>query len=223
MSTAAFLSYHSADRHVASAVRRALVDAGVKCFLAHENVVISEEWRLRLLAELGSCDVFVCILSAAYVQSAWCVQECGIVAMRSEVVVVPLSLDGTQPPGFLANLQFAAIQPRAINLLAILPAFLQSSTGSSRGIDLAIAALASASSHVEANRASALLVPMVSSLTREQARGVVSSIFKNAWAQHAKTCLECLLPSVLAQCKGELGSRMVAAVRKHLKGAPPGG
>lgn len=223
MAAAAFLSYHSADREVASAVRRALVGAGVDCFLAHENVVIAEEWRLRLLAELRACDVFVCILSTSYVQSAWCVQECGIVAMRPDVIVVPLSLDGTQPPGFLANLQFAAIQPRAISLLAILPAFLQSSTGRSRGIDLAIGALEMASSHVEANRASALLVPMVGSLTREQARGVVHSILKNTWARHAKACLECLLPSVLAQCKGELGSRTAAAARKHLKGAPPGG
>ncbi len=73
--------------------------------MAHEHIQVSEEWRLRILKELTVCDIFICILSQAYLASPWCVQESGISAIRDGMTIIPLSLDGTIPPGFISNIQ----------------------------------------------------------------------------------------------------------------------
>ncbi len=49
----AFLSYQSADKEVAAKIKVILSQLGVESFLAHEDINVSEEWRLSILAELG--------------------------------------------------------------------------------------------------------------------------------------------------------------------------
>jgi hypothetical protein len=92
----AFLSYQSADKEVAAKIKAILSRLGVESFLAHEDINVSEEWRLAILAELAKVDLFIPILSAHYYDSIWCKQESGIAAFR-EITIVPLSLDGSIP------------------------------------------------------------------------------------------------------------------------------
>lgn len=223
MLSSAFLSYHSADRAVAASVKRILVDYGVECFLAHEHIAVSEEWRRRLLVELKTCDLFVCILSSAYLQSPWCIQECGIAATREDVVVIPLSIDGTSPPGFLANTQFAPIEVKSLHILNLLPAFLHNSAAQMRGIELGISVIGRSRSHLEANTACSLLMPMLPKLTREQVRRMAQEVFENVWAQNAPYCLNRLLPALLDLHKAQLGTRMSAAIRKLIRASARGG
>jgi len=85
-------------------------------FMAHEDIQVSEEWRLRLLKELRSNDIFICLLSQNYVNSHWCMQESGVAAFRRGLVVVPLRLDGTLPPGFLSAVQAIHFDPNDVQL-----------------------------------------------------------------------------------------------------------
>ena len=101
----AFVSYSVEKKDAGRAVKACLSGYGYECFLAHEDLQVSEEWKHRILEELGIADVFVTLLSAEFLTSKWCSQELGFIISRPDVLVVPLSLDGTMPYGFIEHLQ----------------------------------------------------------------------------------------------------------------------
>jgi hypothetical protein len=102
---AGFISYSTIDRVQAGAVRDYLTAIGVDCFLAHDDLGVSEEWKRRILEELHWMNVFVALLSASFKSSDWASQELGFAVARPEVPIIPLSLDGTVPFGFISHLQ----------------------------------------------------------------------------------------------------------------------
>lgn len=101
----AFISYSVVEKRIGGAVKKALEAFAVESFLAHEDIQVSEEWKARILQELREVDVFVAVLSANFKASEWCSQELGFIVSRPEVLVVPLRIDGTNPYGFISNLQ----------------------------------------------------------------------------------------------------------------------
>jgi len=101
----AFISYSIEDKATAGAVKRALNTYDIDCFMAHEDIQVSEEWRERILDELAACQVFIALLSQAFKRSDWAPQEVGVVAGRADVAIVPLCLDETIPFGFIAKIQ----------------------------------------------------------------------------------------------------------------------
>src|ERR1700740_414160 len=94
----AFMSYQTEDRHMATAVAQLLMSLGVGCFMAHEHIEVSVQWRDEILRQIGLADLFVPILSQRYYASIWCKQESGIAAFR-RMTIIPLSTDGSIPPG----------------------------------------------------------------------------------------------------------------------------
>jgi hypothetical protein len=106
---AVFISYSSEDKKFGAEVQSLFSEFGVGSFLAHETIEVSEDWRLRILSELTTCSLFVPILSASFLKSVWTQQEVGSVVLRPNVTIAPISIDGTKPPGFLANLQCAFV------------------------------------------------------------------------------------------------------------------
>lgn len=100
-----FISYSSNDRQRAAEVKVALTSVGVDAFMAHDDIHISQQWRDRILAELAAMKVFVVLLSNAFRQSDWTAQEVGVAVGRSDVLIIPVSLDGTVPFGFIAAIQ----------------------------------------------------------------------------------------------------------------------
>ena len=125
MASNAFLSYQTADKASAGRVKAALAKVKISSFLAHEDIAVSEEWRSKILEELAKIDLFICLLSKHYLESAWCVQESGIAVFRPGVAIVPLSLDGTTPPAFMSHLQSVKVKPDDISLDTLLPAFIK--------------------------------------------------------------------------------------------------
>lgn len=102
---AAFVSYSVDNKIFGGVVKECLAGHGYSCFLAHEDLQVSEEWKHRILEELGRADVFVALLSKDFMKSKWCDQEVGFILSRPGVLVVPLSIDGTTPYGFIDHLQ----------------------------------------------------------------------------------------------------------------------
>jgi hypothetical protein len=100
-----FISYSTQERHVAAEVKTVLASLGVDAFMAHDDIHVSQQWRDRILAELMSMQVFVPLLSKAFKQSDWASQEVGVAVARREVLIIPASLDGTIPYGFIAAFQ----------------------------------------------------------------------------------------------------------------------
>ncbi len=106
----AFLSYQTNDKLVAGKVRQLLEALAIPSFLAHEDIEVSAEWRLEILKKIRRTDVFIPILSQYYYQSVWCVQESGIAVFR-KMTIIPLSIDGSIPQGFLSPVQSTKIDP----------------------------------------------------------------------------------------------------------------
>src|SRR5260370_16212377 len=100
----AFLSYQTEEKAIAGHVARLLNSLGVATFTAHDDIEVSIEWRGELLKKIGAADLFIPLLSVRYYDSIWCVQELGIAAFRN-MTVIPLSLDGSVPKGFMAYIQ----------------------------------------------------------------------------------------------------------------------
>ena len=103
----AFISYSHLDREFGGQARDVLGEVGIDAFLAHEDLEMSEEWQQRILEELRHCDLFVPLLSKNFLKSPWAPQEAGFIASRppDEVVIAPLSIDGTIPFGFFGHVQ----------------------------------------------------------------------------------------------------------------------
>lgn len=72
--------------------------------MAHEDIEVSEEWRIAILKEIRKAEIFIPILSAQYFESVWCVQESGIAAFR-KMAIIPLAIDATKPKGFFGHIQ----------------------------------------------------------------------------------------------------------------------
>lgn len=117
----AFLSYHHSERHVAARVSDVLRALDIDTFMAHEDIAVSYEWHDAILKALSDADIFVAILSAAYVNSAYCLQESGIAVFRKPTLtIVPLSIDGTIPPGFMNRVQAKPIDPANVSEAVVL-------------------------------------------------------------------------------------------------------
>lgn len=70
--------------------------------MAHEDIHVSQQWRDRILEELRDMQIFVPLLSANFQSSEWTAQETGFaISRRPDVLIIPASLDGTVPGGFL--------------------------------------------------------------------------------------------------------------------------
>ena|GEM_PF-950052 len=95
---------------------------GIQAFLAHEDIDVSEEWRECILKELRSCDIFIPLLSANFLLSKWAPQEVGFIFSRdSDVYIIPFSLDGTTPFGFLSHIQSRKIPPSGVTVEFLIP------------------------------------------------------------------------------------------------------
>lgn len=100
-----FISYSSKDRRIAAKLKDALSEFGLECFLAHDNLKVSDEWKTKILNELNACDIFIPLLSQNFKESEWTAQEIGLAISRPNVLVLPLRIDSTLPYGFNAHLQ----------------------------------------------------------------------------------------------------------------------
>lgn len=106
-----FISYSTANKIVAHTTAKALQTLRIRSFLAHDDLIVSDSWRERIVSELSHCDVFVPLLSNDFKQSEWCAMECGYAIGRSDLTIIPISLDGTLPFGFLSAYQTGFVDP----------------------------------------------------------------------------------------------------------------
>ena len=76
-----FVSHASEDRALATQLHQWLVEAVHEVFLAqdlHDGIAVGEQWEGRLYKELLQADAVVCLVTSAYLASAWCAAEVGI-------------------------------------------------------------------------------------------------------------------------------------------------
>lgn len=195
MDSLAFLSYQTADKAVAGQLKTVLASVGISAFLAHEDIAVSEEWRLKILEEIGRASIFISLLSKDYFQSPWCVQESGIAAYRSDMTVIPLSLDGTTPKGFISNFQSVKVDPDRITIGDLIPGFLKHDFAA--GIALITDIIGRSAGFRSAEVNFQLLLPHIPNMTDEQIKALLERAADNNQVHHASLCAHTYLPPLL--------------------------
>lgn len=195
MARYAFLSYQTADKGTAGRLRQVLAQLGIRSFLAHEDINVSDEWRLTILEEIAKVDIFICLLSKNYIQSAWCAQESGIAAFRA-VPVIPLSLDGTIPPGFIAHLQSVRINSDDIALDTLMPAFLKHDFP--LAIEFLVKQVGEAGNFRGAETHFQKILPHIHKMSNEQIKALLERSAENNQVHHASLCATSYIPPLLA-------------------------
>ncbi len=195
MNTYTFISYQTEDKHVAGQLQRVLAGVGVQSFLAHEDIHVSQEWRQTILEEIVKAGVFICILSKHYYNSEWCVQESGIASFRDEMTIIPLSLDGTIPKGFIGHIQSTKIDPGSITIEDLLPGLIKHDFDF--GIDIVISKIGSSGSYRGAEANFRLILPYVDRLSNEQGKRLLEESEANDQVCHAGECASIFIPPIL--------------------------
>ena len=193
--TKIFISYQTADGSIASRLQKSLSAFGLNSFLAHEDIVVSEVWRTRILEELYTSDICVCLLSTHYLESVWCVQEAGISAFHKGMIPIPLRLDDSLPPGFLNVIQAVKCDPDSISIIDILPGMLHG--GSSAGVDIAISLIEGSRSYRWSETYYQILLPYIQNLTDNQAIRLLNVTRNNGQVFDAGLCAREYVPQVL--------------------------
>lgn len=198
----AFISYSTKDKLAAAAVKAALSTVGIDCFMAHDDLLVSEEWRERILEEIATCDLFIPLLSQHFKTSDWAPQEAGAISMRPEVPVVPLSLDGTVPFGFISKFQSTRVPATGVDPNTILVPLAR------RYPRVAMPALISqvrtAGSFRSAEAAMRPLVPFFDSLTPQEVRALVKASTENGQVWDASLCRAEYLPDLIKRRRADI-------------------
>lgn len=98
-----FISHLTENKESATHLKNALVQYGIDCFVAHEDIEPSKLWQTEIEKALASMDLLCAILTPTFYQSKWCDQEVGIALGRA---IPTLSIKkGADPHGFIGKYQ----------------------------------------------------------------------------------------------------------------------
>jgi TIR domain-containing protein len=181
----AFLSYQTADRHVAAEVRAFLDELGISAFMAHNDIQVSHEWQEVILAELARTDLFIAILSKNYYASHYCLQESGIAIFR-KIVIMPLSTDGSIPPGFMAHLQSRRIEAGKVSHAVLFAGIAKYDC--TFAVDRIINRLGASRSYASAEANFAMLNPYIEEASEKQIVDVLMTARNNSQVAYSFGC-----------------------------------
>jgi len=105
-----FLSHSTEDKEIAGMIKKKLDPFGIDVFLAHEDIEGGTDWTPRLHSEIKTCEIFIILLSTNYHASNFTDQELGM-ALAYGKPLIPISIDGTMPYGFMEKYQSMKCQP----------------------------------------------------------------------------------------------------------------
>ena len=98
-----FLSHLAANRQFAGALQQCLLEYGISCFVAHNDIEPTTEWVVEIEMALATCDAAVALLTPNFHKSNWTDQELGF-AMGRGLPVFAVHL-GQTPYGFIGRFQ----------------------------------------------------------------------------------------------------------------------
>jgi len=205
----AFMSYQTDERATAAKVSELLNKIGITSFMAHEHIEVSVEWRTEIIRQLGLAELFVPILSKKYYDSIWCKQESGIAAFRA-MTIIPLSIDGSIPQGFLGHIQSTKISPDAPTFKDLVPGLAKQDV--SFLIDAITKIISGSANFRKAESNFELILPYIDRATDGQLAELLKVSTQNNQVCNAGLCAQTYLPPLLASH----GHLLDAATKKEL-------
>ena len=98
-----FVAHLATHRVFAAELQEALLDFGVSCFIAHNDIEPTQEWQTQIETALATCDALVALLHQNFHASNWTDQEIGF-AMGRGIPAFAVSF-GEDPYGFIGRFQ----------------------------------------------------------------------------------------------------------------------
>lgn len=101
-----FVSYSSKDdgKIDFDKITNTLDEIGFRCFIAKEDIKLSEFWENKILKQLDESHIIVAILSKNFKSSNYCNHELGI-AIHRDMLVIPLHIEPIESYGFFKKYQ----------------------------------------------------------------------------------------------------------------------
>lgn len=214
--TTAFISYSHKDREYGTQVKTVFDKIGIKAFLAHEDLEVSDEWRERIIEELSSCDIFVPLLSENFLASEWAPQEAGFIISRlPDVIVAPLSIDGTIPCGFLSLFQSRHIPREGITHELLVVPLLKKAPH--KLLPSLIRYVRDSKGFRTAEHRMLPLVPFFPEFTQEEAQALGEAAVKNSQIWDAAECKMNYLPEFIRVQGDNLKQETLQALRYQIE------
>lgn len=211
----AFISYSTDDREVARNVKSILNKYSIDSFLAHEDINVSQEWKTRIVRELGDSEIIIPLLSASFKGSEWAPQEIGFAFGRGDVLFIPLSIDGTTPFGFISHIQGKRIPDAGLNNDLLIDPIMDRFPHDI--IPRLIERLRGAKSYVQAN---ALMLPLVSRFSKfndTEINAFATAAIENGQIWDAGDCRQEYLPKFLDLHKSRMDDNQHVALEYQVK------
>ncbi len=211
----AFISHSHEDRESARQAKNVLSKAGVQAFVAHDDINISEEWLGRIREELRRCHLFVPLLSENFLKSKWALQEIGFIASRSTVKIIPLSIDGTIPIGFIRHIQSGFIRNGGITCKLLVEPLVRRFPREI--IPYLIRRAGKANSFREAEFKMRSLLPSLGCLTRTEAQDLAEAAIDNRQVWSADLCRKEYLPAFIELHRGNLRAETLSILKYQIQ------
>jgi hypothetical protein len=123
-------------------------------------------------------------------------QESGIAVSRSDITIVPITIDGnTVPPGFMSYVQAKKVTPEVLDFNHVFGGLLVASP--ELAIDAAIKNLDTSGSYRDAEADFSILMEHLGALTDDQANKLVETAASNGQVYDAARCAGGHIPTVL--------------------------
>lgn len=211
-----FISYSMKDKFVGAKIKEILESFGIECFMAHNDIGVSEEWKKRILQELSEADIFIPILSNEFKKSDWCSQEAGIACFRN-ILVIPLSIEkNIIPYGFMSHRQGELIRKNNIPSNYLINPILDNFPE----IDILsnlIDELEKVKSFIDANNAMGNLGPFFNKLTIDQINKVIDISIENDQVYGAYRCQDEYLPRFIKINEDKIEEKKLKKLNKLIK------
>lgn len=211
----AFISYSTKDKRFGAAVKSVFDEIAIESFLAHDDLQLSETWKTRILSELKSCKIFVPLLSKAFRESDWCNQETGFVVNRRGVLIIPLSLDGTNPYGFISHIQGHHVRDEKIDKDVLFVAV--GKKWPTVIVEAFLRRMERVYGFRQAEAVVARLVPHFRHFTQEQASKFAELAVKNGQIWDASLCKAEQLPEFLRTNKDRIKRTLYQALKYQIE------
>jgi hypothetical protein len=213
--TTAFISYSHKDRKYGAQAKGVLAEIGIEAFLAHDDIHVSDEWRERIIQELKRCDLFVPLLSVDFMASKWAPQEVGFIISRPKVPIVPLSIDGTKPFGFMAHVHSRPIPKEGITReLFVEPLARRMPRKILPGL---IRTASDAATFRSAEAKMRPLVPFFSALTADEAQALAEASVRNNQIWSAGLCRTEYLPAFVNAQSKNINPKTLRALKYQIQ------
>lgn len=98
-----FNSHKAENKVVASQLKENLKQYGISCFVAHEDIQPTLDWKEEIENAIFSADALIALLTEKFSDSNWTDQEIGIAYAR-KLTIIPVRL-GKDPYGFIGKIQ----------------------------------------------------------------------------------------------------------------------